>query len=216
MKQLLFMALAACMLPGCKKDVKVVAQQRAVTGDSVRAVGGGCDGCELMYTGMPERIAAVDTSAGWHEKGKRLLVKGTVYQRDGKTPAPNTIIYYWHTDSKGYYSPAPGMDREAERHGHLRGWLKTGIDGRYALYTIRPAAYPGTQNPEHIHIAVKEPGLSEYYIDEWVFDDDPFFTADYRKQLPNRGGSGILKVKQQGGLQVAEQDIVLGLNIPGH
>ena len=108
MKQLLYAALLVCMLAGCKRETGVVAQKDSATNDTIRQVGGGCDGCELMYVGMPKHITAIDTSAGWTEKGKRLLVKGTVYQRDGKTPAPNTIIYYWHTDSNGYYSPAPG------------------------------------------------------------------------------------------------------------
>src|SRR5580765_598563 len=28
-------------------------------------VGGGCDGCDLIYEGMPPTINEVDTSAGW-------------------------------------------------------------------------------------------------------------------------------------------------------
>jgi len=56
-------------------------------------VGGGCDGCELMYIGMPEKIQSEDTSLGWNEKGQKLVVTGTVFQLDGKTPAPGVIIY---------------------------------------------------------------------------------------------------------------------------
>ena len=68
-------------------------------------VGGGCDGCELMYIGIPKEINATDTSAGWYEeKGQRLLLTGTVFEPGGKTPAPNIIIYYWHTDTDGYYA----------------------------------------------------------------------------------------------------------------
>lgn len=181
-----------------------------------REVGGGCDGCEIMYIGMPEKIAAVDTSAGWNEKGRKLLVKGIVYKADGKTPAPDVVLYYWQTDNDGVYSPAAGMDEKAKRHGHIRGWMKTGKDGSYALYTVRPAAYPGTNNPGHIHISVKEPGLGEYYIDELVFDDDPFLTQDIRNRHENRGGSGILKVTEAGGVQTAVHDITLGLHIPGY
>lgn len=57
-------------------------------------IGGGCDGCELMYIGMPEKIGSVDTSPGWNKKGQKLVVTGTVFQLDEKTPAPNVIIYY--------------------------------------------------------------------------------------------------------------------------
>lgn len=216
-RQPLFTVVISCnlLLAGCAGS----ATKQSSTKQELpaRIVGGGCDGCELMYIGMPERLAATDTSAGWREEGQRLLVSGTVFKKDGKTPAPNVILYYWQTDHNGYYSPKPGLDPRAARHGHIRGWVKTDNEGRYALYTIRPAPYPNETMPAHIHISVKEPGLpNEYFIDELVFDDDPFLTPEKRKQLENRGGSGILTITDNGGLKTALHDIVLGLNIPDY
>ena len=100
---------------------------------SRKLVGGGCDGCELMYVGMPKVINSVDTSAGWYEKGQKILLTGTVYKIDGKTPAPNVIIYYWQTDNDGYYSPKNGMNENAKRHGHIRGWVKSDEGGKYKI-----------------------------------------------------------------------------------
>jgi len=167
---------------------------------------------------MPRRLTATDTSAGWTEKGQKLLVTGTVYQLDAKTPAPDVILYYWHTDNDGYYSPRRGMDTRTRRHGHIRGWIKTDRHGRYALYTIHPTAYPDRSEPEHIHIAIKEPGMmNEYYIDELVFDGDPLLRPMQKRRPPqNRGGSGVLKISYQNGLQIARHDITLGLNIPNY
>lgn len=109
------------------------------------------------------------------------------------------------------------MDEKAKRHGHIRGWVKTDNLGNFTIYTIRPAPYPDGTMPAHIHISVKEPDISnEYYIDDWVFDDDPILTSEQRKALPQRGGSGILKVLRKGNLQVAVDTILLGLNIPGY
>lgn len=181
-------------------------------------VGGGCDGCELMYVGMPKNITAVDTSAGWTEKGQKLLITGTVYNLGGKIPAPNVIIYYWQTDANGYYSPIDGMEAKAKRHGHLRGWVKTDDKGQYAIYTIRPAPYPKDVMPAHIHTSIKEPNIAdEYYIDEFVFDDDPLLLAAWKKNPPeNRGGSGKLRVLISANIQIAEHNIVLGLNIPNY
>jgi protocatechuate 3,4-dioxygenase beta subunit len=180
-------------------------------------VGGGCDGCELMYVGMPKDIFSVDTSSGWNEVGQKLLVKGTVFKLDGKTPAPNVIIYYWQTDDNGYYSPKDGMDKKAIRHGHIRGWVKTDENGKYGIYTIKPAPYPNEDMPAHIHISIKEPNMpNEYYIDEFVFDDDKLLNAEKRKTLENRGGSGILSVQNSDGLQIAEHNIILGFNIPNY
>jgi protocatechuate 3,4-dioxygenase beta subunit len=185
--------------------------------DTKKLVGGGCDGCEIMFVGMPTNISSVDTSAGWTEKGQKLLVTGKVYKVDGKTPAPNVIIYYWQTDNNGYYSPNQGMDEKAKRHGHIRGWVKTDENGNYSIYTIRPAPYPNETIPAHIHTSIKEPSIdNEYYIDEFVFDDDKLLTGEKRKALENRGGSGILRILLKNDLQIAEHDIVLGLNIPNY
>ncbi|MEO7048362.1 MAG: hypothetical protein ABI091_23895, partial [Ferruginibacter sp.] len=182
-----------------------------------KVVGGGCDGCELMYVGMPQKINSVDTSAGWIEKGQRLLVTGIVFKSDGKTPAPDVIIYYWQTDNNGLYSATDEMDERVKKHGHIRGWVKTDVEGKYAIYTIRPAPYPGNSMPAHIHTSIKEPYVgNEYYIDEFVFDDDKLLTSKKRNSLENRGGSGILRVLISNYLQIAEHNIILGLNIPNY
>ncbi len=210
--QIAIIALTILISSGCKNSNPVSAQS-----ETKKPVGGGCDGCELMYAGMPKNINAIDTSVGWYEKGQKLLVTGTVYKKDGKTPAPDVIIYYWHTDNNGYYSPQEGMNQVAKRHGHIRGWIKTDKDGQYSLYTIRPAPYPNEKLPSHIHTSIKEPGIeNEYYIDEFVFDDDILLTADKRSKLENRGGNGILKIILQREMQIAHHDIILGLNIPDY
>ncbi|GAB4028771.1 dioxygenase family protein [Spirosoma koreense] len=180
-----------------------------------KPVGGVCDGCELLFVGLPAIINSVDTSAGWYEGGQKLVVTGTVYKPDGKTPAPDVILYYWHTDRNGYYAATDQQTGPARRHGHIRGWIQTDAEGKYTLYTSRPAPYPNRDLPAHIHIAVKEPTIdTEYYLDEFVFDDDPLLTTTKRKALENRGGSGVLRVLLDGDRQIAEHTIVLGLNIP--
>ncbi len=180
-------------------------------------VGGGCDGCELMYVGMPKNIEAVDTSSGWYDKGQKLLITGVVYKLDGKTPASDVIIYYWQTDNNGYYSPKPGMEAQSKRHGHIRGWVKTDQNGNYSIYTIRPAPYPNNTMPAHIHTSLKEPNVKdEYYIDEFVFDDDQLLTENKREALENRGGSGIIKLSAVDDIQVGKHNIILGLNIPNY
>ena len=181
-------------------------------------VGGGCDGCELMFVGMPANINSIDTSAGWSENGQKLLITGTVYKIDGRTPASDVIIYYWHTDNKGYYSPGAGVNDKAKRHGYIRGWIKPDENGRYSIYTTRPAPYPGDNIPAHIHLSIKEANIeNEYYIDDFVFDGDKYLIDEQKRNPPqNRGGSGTLRVLTSNNLQVAEHNIILGLNIPDY
>jgi protocatechuate 3,4-dioxygenase, beta subunit len=211
----LFVFLVIC-LTGCNGQTKTNKTTKKIS-DTKKIVGGGCDGCEIMFVGMPSKISSIDTSTGWVEKGEKLLVTGKVYKIDGKTIAPNVIIYYWQTDNNGYYSPSPKMDENAKRHGHIRGWVRTNENGEYSIYTIKPATYPNDNIPAHIHILIKEPNIAnEYYIDDFVFDDDSFLTTEKRKSFNNRGGSGILRVLISDNLHIAEHNIVLGLNIPNY
>ncbi len=181
-------------------------------------VGGNCETCELMFEGIPTNIGSSDTSAGWYENAQKLMITGTIFQADGKTPASNILIYYWHTDAKGLYSSRSGTNKKATPHGYLRGWVKSDSNGRYMIHTLRPAPYPKEKMPAHIHVLIKEPSLSNpYYVDDLVFDED-LLLIEHRKKYPfeERGGNGILRVLLNGKIQVAEHDIILGLNIPNH
>jgi len=109
------------------------------------------------------------------------------------------------------------MNEKAKRHGHIRGWVKSDENGKYSIYTIRPAPYPSNDMPAHIHTSIKEPSIdNEYYIDAFVFDDDVLLTDKERKSAENRGGNGILSLERQKDMDVAEHDIILGLNIPNY
>ncbi len=179
-----------------------------------KIIGGGCDGCELMYSGIPDEINAVDTNALWFEDGQKLIVSGTIYRSDKKTPASDVILYYWQTDAQGYYSKS---QTQTTLHGRVRGWVRSDINGKYSIYTIKPTPYPNNVLPSHIHFAIKEADIQdEYYTDELVFDDDPLLTPERRNKLENRGGSGIVKTKLADGVLSASHDIILGLNIPNY
>jgi protocatechuate 3,4-dioxygenase beta subunit len=181
-----------------------------------KTVGGGCDGCELLFEGMPKDLEWRTTIPAQGEPGEPMEIRGVIYQKDGRTPAPGVILYVYHTDATGHYSPAPGQT-QGRRDGHLRGWMKTDPQGRYEFRTIRPAPYPSRDNPAHVHVVVKEPGKNEYYLDEYVFDDDPLLTPERRGKLENRGGSGIVAVfRNRDGVWIGRRDLVLGRNIPDY
>jgi protocatechuate 3,4-dioxygenase, beta subunit len=184
---------------------------------STAPVGGGCDGCKGMYDNMPPQLDWQTTIASAAEPGERMEISGVIYQVDGKTPAPNVILYVYHTDAKGIYSPAPGAISGARIHGHLRGWVKTNQRGEYRFTSIRPAHYPNARGPAHIHAIVKEPDKNEYWIDEYLFDDDPALKREPPPKIENHGGSGIIHLtKNSDGIWLGRRDITLGLNIPNY
>jgi len=119
-------------------------------------------------------------------------------------------VYAYNTNAAGVYPKRGNETGNGRRHGYLRGWARTGADGRYALHTIRPGAYPGRNDPAHIHVTITPPSAEEYWIDEVVFNDDPLLTADRRSKLPNLGGSGIVSpVRNARGVLIATRNITL-------
>lgn len=143
-------------------------------------------------------------------------MSGTIFKKDGKTPAPGVILYVYHTDNKGKYTPA-SKQTDARRHGHLRGWIKTDERGRYEFNTIRPASYPSRSDPQHIHAILKESETSLYWIDDFLFQDDPLLTEKAKARQQNRGGSGVIKlVKNENGVWIGTRNIILGMNVSGY
>jgi protocatechuate 3,4-dioxygenase beta subunit len=185
--------------------------------ETAKIVGGGCEGCELMYVGMSEKISPEHTSIGWTEGKQKLILLGKVFQIDGKTPAPNVIVYYWHTDDKGLYLPDSQTPAKAKEHGRLRGWVKTDKNGNYIIKTSRPAAYPSQDIPQHIHLSIKEPDIGNEYFADLYFDDDPLYLKHKKKYgKADRAGTEILRIVFDGNTQIAEHNIILGLNIPDY
>lgn len=222
MKRLYLIGLIAVLFnfsTSCNGQTKEIHQ----TTDKSQSVGGAFENSEFTYYGIPKTVSSVDTSAGWKLNGQKLLLTGIVYQIDGQTPAPDVLLYYYQTNTDGKYLHKKEESRSmppnalGQTHGYIRGWVKTDKEGKYYIYTVRPGIYPTHDEPAHIHITVKEPNdINEYYIDDFVFDDDKLLSSAKRKQMENRCGSGVLRLVQKDDLQIGERNIILGLNIPDY
>ena len=187
--------------------------------DTEPVVGLPCEGCEAVFQGRPEHLDWCVPIAGPDEPGERLRIEGSVRNAAGDATA-GVIVYAYHTDARGLY-PAGDTDLKglaAARHGRLRAWAQTDAEGRYAFDTIRPAGYPGTDQPAHVHMHIIEPLRCTYYIDDVMFEDDPRLTASARRRLTaGRGGSGVVvPLRGADGTWLVTRDIVLGEGIPGY
>jgi protocatechuate 3,4-dioxygenase beta subunit len=198
---LLFIAVTSCQSQANKKEL-------------IQIVGGPCEGCEAIFEYGNKTLAPTDTLPDFEQNTPQLKLTGVVFEKDGKTPAENVVLYIYHTDRNGVYVKQGNEEGWAKRHGYIRGWIQTDQAGKYTFYTFRPAAYPNRMEPEHIHITVKEPTKSAYYIDAIVFDDDPLLSEQKRNALNNRGGSAIVHPVSVDGMLTIRRDIILGLNIP--
>jgi protocatechuate 3,4-dioxygenase beta subunit len=127
------------------------------------------------------------------EAGEPLIISGRVFAPDGQTPLEGITLFVYQTDATGVYSGTAGNGDN--RNTRIHGAMKTEADGRYEFRTIKPGSYPRSRNPAHIHAYVSGPGYPEYWIDEYLFDDDPFVTDDVKQRLGSNGSfSSVLKL----------------------
>jgi protocatechuate 3,4-dioxygenase beta subunit len=207
----LILLIALISFAGC-------AQSSSQKNKSTPRVGGPCEGCEAIHESPVafEKLPFATTLPDHNEIGPKIEISGIVYQRDGKTPAKDVVIYVYHTDQTGHYSTKGNETGWGMRHGYIRGWMKTNDKGEYKFYTLKPAAYPGRKDPAHIHITIKEPGKNEYYIDNFHFDGDTLLTTYERGRQENRGGDGILRLSSEMGIWKSKRNIILGLHVPDY
>jgi protocatechuate 3,4-dioxygenase beta subunit len=173
-------------------------------------IGGPCENCEMVFEGMPAAPSWSARIAPEDEPGEPMRIDGVVRNRAGE-PVAGVIVYAYHTDHRGYYP------RAENQHGRLRGWARTDEEGRYRFDTIRPAGYPDTRLPQHVHMHIIEPGRGTYWIGDINFDDDPRMTAALRQaHATNRGGNGLATPVRRDGGWFVTRDIVLGENVSGY
>lgn len=153
------------------------------------------------------------------EPGERLILAGTVFSADCRTPLPNTLIEIWQADATGMYDKKqPGNFLEPPMPFRLRGMLLTNAKGQYEIETIIPGSYPippgmpglekfgGLTRAKHIHITVM-PFLHVPVTTQLYFKDDPFRAGDpwagHKPQL-------ALAPRSAGKFLKADFDFVLG------
>lgn len=155
--------------------------------------------------------------AGSDEPGDRLVITGTVFSSDCRTPLPGTLIELWQANNAGLYDTSkPGNFTEASTF-NLRGMLYTNEKGQYEIETIVPGRYPvppnlpglekyaGLTRPAHIHFRVME-SLHIPVTTQLYFKGDPFIANDpWAVHKP----SLAIALQQEGELRRGVFDIVL-------
>ena len=165
-----------------------------------------------------------DKLASDDEPGQKLILRGSVYSADCRTPLPGTLIESWHADDVGNYDKKrPGDFLEPPQPFHLRGILKTDSRGRYEVQTIVPGAYPippdvpgleeygGLTRARHIHIKVL-PFLNVALTTQLYFKEDEHLPTD---PWGGHKPSLALDLKQDGEFMLGEFDFVLGTGLKG-
>jgi protocatechuate 3,4-dioxygenase beta subunit len=127
------------------------------------------------------------------EPGEPMVIKGQVFDPAGTTPVAGVLVYAYHTDIKGLYTPSG-----AQRPPRLQGWARTDAQGRYEFTTIRPAPYPGDGPPAHVHFYLSGAGYPKQEAEELRFQGDPKVTRDIAELSRREGRFGGVRPVTRG------------------
>jgi len=137
------------------------------------------------------------------EPGTPLVVHGRAFAADGTTALANAVVFAYHTDRGGVYD-RPGAPPHSWR---LKGWARTGTDGRFEFRTMRPGPYPGRREAAHIHVTLYAPDGSRSSGDV-LFEDDALVTAASRAAARRDGGFGSVRpVRREAGVEHVDFNI---------
>lgn len=137
--------------------------------------------------GAPEREMGADISLDG--KGERCLFEGRVLSLDG-TPVEGALVDVWSDNADGFYDvQQPGLQPAFNN----RGIFRTGADGRYWFYGIRPVSYPIPDDgpvgqllrqmgrhpwrPAHTHFRILSEGRAPLVTHTFVAGD-PYLESD--------------------------------------
>jgi protocatechuate 3,4-dioxygenase beta subunit len=157
----------------------------------------GCNQARSLAGTAPEQMANVPwktTIVADSEPGEPLIVSGTIYAPDGRTLLEGINLFVYQTDATGVYTTSGGNNRGTRIHGLVR----SNKEGRYEFRTIKPGSYPNSRIAAHIHAYVSGPDYPEYWIDEYLFEGDPFITSGERQKSDGKGTFSSILTLQRG------------------
>jgi hydroxyquinol 1,2-dioxygenase len=139
----------------------------------------------FFVAGAPEVPLGGDIANG--AVGTPCWVSGTVRSTSGE-PLPGARVDVWEADDEGLYD----VQRDGERLSG-RGWLRSGPDGGYRFWSVRPSPYPiaddgpvgemltatgrSPMRPAHLHFKVTAPG-HRTLITHIFAAGDPYLDSD--------------------------------------
>jgi protocatechuate 3,4-dioxygenase beta subunit len=142
-------------------------------------------------------------------RGLVIRVEGRVLDEDCK-PVDGALVDLWQADSNGRYSH-PADRNPAPRDPDFQGWGQavTGVDGRCAFRTVKPAAYPrgvvderpdermGYRTP-HIHFRISRRGFQELTT-QMYFAGEALNETDFLLQQVPKADWPKIVLKPHGG-----------------
>jgi protocatechuate 3,4-dioxygenase beta subunit len=134
-----------------------------------------------VFRGLIEKYAQSSKAelAPKGEPGTPLVTTLVVVDKDGQ-PYVGVRVYAYQTSAKGWYAAeAPHVSGNSgdSRHARLFGCARTDAKGRCELVGVRPAPYPNSDLPSHIHVYLTGKA-KDLRITEVRFEDCTMMTPE--------------------------------------
>ena len=147
-----------------------------------------------------------------NSKGTPVVLRGTIFKEDGKTPINNALVEIWHCDENEIY------DNASDEYKY-RGGQKTKRDGKYAFTSILPVPYKAdpkdesSWRPAHIHLRVSVPNQQDL-ITQIYFKGGKYVETDKWASSP-KAVHRILNISEnKSGESEVVFNVIMGIAIP--
>lgn len=147
-----------------------------------------------------------------YAKGTPIVLKGSIFKENGKTPVNNALVEIWHCDENEVY------DNASDEYKY-RGGQKTKADGKYEFKSILPVPYKADPNddsswrPAHIHMRVSVPNQQDL-ITQIYFKGGKYVETDKWASSPQAVNRILTITKNKAGVSEIVFNVIMAKEMP--
>jgi catechol 1,2-dioxygenase len=147
-----------------------------------------------------------------YAKGTPIVLKGSIFKENGKTPINNALVEIWHCDENEVY------DNASDEYKY-RGGQKTKADGKYEFKSILPVPYKADPSdeaswrPAHIHMRVSVPNQQDL-ITQIYFKGGKYVETDKWASSPQAVNRILTITKNKAGVSEIVFNVTMAKEIP--
>ena len=147
-----------------------------------------------------------------YAKGTPIVLKGSIFKENGKTPVNNALVEIWHCDENEVY------DNASDEYKY-RGGQKTKADGKYEIKSILPVPYKAdptnesSWRPAHIHMRVSVPNQQDL-ITQIYFKGGKYVETDKWASSPQAVNRILTITKNKAGVSEIVFNVIMAKEMP--
>jgi protocatechuate 3,4-dioxygenase beta subunit len=159
----------------------------------------------------PKQLSSLMWIANPKSLGDKLLIAGTIYKADGKTPYKGIYVAGCHPDFSRYYTNS-AEDNSVSRFSDnlLSGWCKTDSLGYFEIHSMRPLITNSNSATQQIHLSFLKSATDSAYSKQAFTLKTNSAVADNTPTTISAGETGAIDIsKRSDGLWAGKKVLIL-------